>query len=46
MAVQWEERSTLVDKAKSNTLRDHFAVAGDHLIEEVPEADDNSARFS
>ena len=43
VAVQWEERSTLVDKAKSNTLRDPFAVAGDHLIEEVPEADDNSA---
>ena len=43
VAVEWDERSTLVDKAKSNTLRDPFAVAGDHLIEEVPQADDNSA---
>ena len=43
VAAQWEERSTLVDKAKSNTLRDPFAVAGDHLVEEVPESDENSA---
>ena len=41
VAAEWDDNSILVDKAKSNTLRDPFTVAGEHLADETSEVSES-----